>query len=136
MVEVRQEAGRPVKKFMTGRKTVDAKETKKPLESIYSGLQVIMKSGMYVLGYKQTLKMMRHGKVKLIILVNNCPALRKSEIDYYAMLAQTGVHQYSGNTTELGLECGKYCGVCSLAIIDPGDPDIIRSMPGQTGEKS
>ncbi|XP_030879073.1 60S ribosomal protein L30-like [Leptonychotes weddellii] len=114
---------------------VAAKEMKKPLESIYSGLQVIMKSGMYVLGYKQTLKMIRHGKVKQIILVNNSPALRKSEIDYYAMLAKTGVHQYSGNTIELGLECGKYCGVCSLAIIDPGDPDIIRSMPGLTGEK-
>ncbi|KAF3819913.1 hypothetical protein GH733_015422, partial [Mirounga leonina] len=73
---------------------VAAKETKKPLESIYSGLQVIMKSGKYVLGHKQTPKMIRHGKVKQIILVNNSPALRKSEIDYYATLAKTGVPRY------------------------------------------
>ena len=52
------------------------------------------------------------------------------------MLAKPGVHhQYSGKTIELGLECGKYCGVCTLVIINPGDSDIIRSMSEQTGEK-
>ncbi|VCW78194.1 unnamed protein product [Gulo gulo] len=42
---------------------VAAKKTKKLLESIDSRLQLVMKSGKYVLGYKQTLKMIRHGKV-------------------------------------------------------------------------
>nr|XP_009674288.1 PREDICTED: 60S ribosomal protein L30 [Struthio camelus australis] len=108
---------------------------KKSLESINSRLQLVMKSGKYVLGYKQTLKMIRQGKAKLVILANNCPALRKSEIEYYAMLAKTGVHHYSGNNIELGTACGKYYRVCTLAIIDPGDSDIIRSMPEQTSEK-
>lgn len=49
---------------------------KKSLESINSRLQLVMKSGKYVLGYKQTLKMIRQGKAKLVILANNCPALR------------------------------------------------------------
>uniref|UniRef100_A0A674J2V6 Large ribosomal subunit protein eL30 n=1 Tax=Terrapene triunguis TaxID=2587831 RepID=A0A674J2V6_9SAUR len=61
---------------------VAAKKTKKSLESINSRLQLVMKSGKYVLGYKQTLKMIRQGKAKLVILANNCPALRKSEIEY------------------------------------------------------
>ena len=61
---------------------------------------------------------------------------RKSEIEYYAMLAKTGVHHYSGNNIELGTACGKYFRVCTLAITDPGDSDIIRSSapdaaPGQ-----
>ncbi|CAO2602546.1 60S ribosomal protein L30 [Lemmus lemmus] len=99
---------------------VAAKKTKKSLESINSRLQLVMKSGKYVLGYKQTLKMIRQGKAKLVILANNCPALRKSEIEYYAMLAKTGVHHYSGNNIELGTACGKYYRVCTLAIIDPG----------------
>ena len=90
------------------RKMVAAKKTKKSLESINSRLQLVMKSGKYVLGYKQTLKMIRQGKAKLVILANNCPALRKSEIEYYAMLAKTGVHHYSGNNIELGTACGKY----------------------------
>ena len=99
---------------------VAAKKTKKSLESINSRLQLVMKSGKYVLGYKQTLKMIRQGKAKLVILANNCPALRKSEIEYYAMLAKTGVHHYSGNNIELGTASGKYYRVCTLAIVDPG----------------
>jgi len=51
---------------------------------------------------------------------------RKSEIEYYAMLAKTGVHHYSGNNIELGTACGKYFRVCTLAIIDPGEY-LLRS---------
>ncbi|XP_004626427.1 60S ribosomal protein L30-like [Octodon degus] len=113
---------------------VATKKMKKSLESINSRLQLVMKSGKYMLGYKQTLKLIRQGKAKLVILANNCPALRKSEIQCYAMLAKTGVHHCSGNI-ELGTACGQYYRVCTLAIIDPGDSDIIRSMPEQIGEK-
>ena len=56
-------------------------------------------------------------------------SVRKSEIEYYAMLAKTGVHHYSGNNNELGTACGKYFSVCTLSITDPGDSDIIRAMP-------
>ncbi|XP_003793526.1 60S ribosomal protein L30-like [Otolemur garnettii] len=108
---------------------------KKSLESINLRLQLIIKSEKYMLGHKQTLKMIKEGKVKLVVLTNNCPALRKYEIEYHAMLAKTDVHQYSGNNIELGIARGKYYRVCTLAIIDPGDSDIIRSMPQQTGKK-
>jgi ribosomal protein L30E len=39
---------------------------------------------------------------KLIIVSNNCPAVRKSEIEYYAMLSKTGVHHYSGSEFPAG----------------------------------
>lgn len=87
-----------------------------------------------MLGSKHTLKMIRQGKVKLVILANNSPALKRSEIECYAMLAKSGVHHYSGNT-ELGTVCGEsYC-ICALALVDLGDSDIIRSRPEQTGER-
>ncbi|KAK1329759.1 hypothetical protein QTO34_009942 [Cnephaeus nilssonii] len=108
---------------------VAAKKTKKSLEPINSRLQLVMKSGKY------TLKMIRPGKAKLVILADHCPALGKSEIEDYAMLAKTGVHHYNGNNTELGTACGKYRRVCPLATIDPGDSDIIRGMPERAGEK-
>ena len=53
---------------------------KKSMESINSRLQLVMKSGKYVLGYKQSQKMIRQGKAKLVILANNCPALRYMRI--------------------------------------------------------
>merc|ERR1712130_37370 len=109
------------------------KKVKKSNESINSRLALVMKSGKYMLGYKQTLKTLRSGKSKLVIIVNNTPPLRKSEIEYYAMLAKTGVHHYAGNNNELGTACGKYFRVCTLSITGPGDSDIIRTMPGAQG---
>ncbi|XP_008069007.1 60S ribosomal protein L30-like [Carlito syrichta] len=111
-----------------------AAKMKKSLESINSRLQLIVGSGKYVLGYKETLKMIRQGKAKLVILTNHHLALRKSEVEY-VMLAKTGVHQYSGNNIELGTVYGKDYRVCTLAIIDPGVSDIIKSMSKQIGEK-
>ncbi|KFM82275.1 60S ribosomal protein L30, partial [Stegodyphus mimosarum] len=107
---------------------VAQKKQKKAMESINSRLALVMKSGKYVLGNKQTLKALRQGKAKLVIIANNTPPLRKSEIEYYAMLAKTGVHHYSGSNIELGTACGKYFRVCALSITDPGDSDIIRTM--------
>merc|ERR1711893_459019 len=110
---------------------VAQKKSKKALESINSRLALVMKSGKYVLGYKQTLKTLRQGKAKLVIIANNTQPLRKSEIEYYAMLAKTGVHHYNGNNIDLGTSCGKYFRVCVLSITDPGDSDIIGSMPSE-----
>lgn len=50
-------------------------------------------------------------------------------MEYYAMLAKTGVHNYSGDNNDLGTACGKFFRVSTLAIIDPGDSDIIRTVP-------
>ena len=45
-----------------------------------------MRSGKYTLGYKTTLKSLRSGKSKLVIISNNCPPLRKSEIEYLSLI--------------------------------------------------
>lgn len=69
---------------------------------------------------------MRNGKSKLIIIANNCPPLRKSEIEYYAMLSKTNVHHFVGNNVELGTACGKLFRTCVMSILDAGDSDILR----------
>ncbi|PWA95438.1 ribosomal protein L30e [Artemisia annua] len=109
---------------------VSGKKTKKTHESINNRLALVMKSGKYTLGYKTVLESLRSSKGKLIIISNNCPPLRKSEIEYYAMLAKVGVHHYNGNNVDLGTACGKYFRVSCLSIVDPGDSDIIKSLPG------
>merc|ERR1711974_399428 len=104
-----------------------AAKTKKNQESLNARLALVMKSGKYTLGYKTTLKSLRQGEAKLILIANNCPPLRKSEIEYYAMLSKTGVHHYQGNNIDMGTACGKYFRVSAMAITDPGDSDIIRT---------
>ena len=114
---------------------VSSKKQKKAVESINSRLALVMKSGKYVLGYKQSLKTLRSGKAWLIIISSNCPPLKKSEAEYYAMLAKTPVHHYSGTNIDLGTACGKYFRVGVLSITDPGDSDIVRDMPGGEEKK-
>lgn len=99
------------------------------MENVNSRLQLVMKSGKVALGYKESLKCLRSGKAKLIIMSSNTPPLRKSEVEYYAMLAKTGVHHYTGTNNDLGTACGKYFRVSCMAILDAGDSDIITSMP-------
>lgn len=101
------------------------KKSKKNVENMNARLALVMKSGRYSLGYKTTLKSLRQGKSRLIIISGNCPPLRKSELEYYAMLSKTGVHHYTGNNIDLGTACGKYFRVNCLSVIDPGDSDII-----------
>ncbi|KAL6772009.1 RPL30 [Auxenochlorella protothecoides x Auxenochlorella symbiontica] len=103
------------------------KKSKKSVESINSRLSLVMKSGKYTLGYKTTLKTLRNGKAKLVIISNNCPSVRKSEIEYYAMLSKSSVHHFSGNNVDLGTACGKLHRVSVLTITDAGDSDILKT---------
>ena len=80
---------------------VKGKATKKSAESINSALALVMKSGKYSLGYKTTLKTLRSGKAKLVLISENMPRLRKSEIEYHAMLAKEPVHHFTGDNNTL-----------------------------------
>lgn len=82
---------------------------------------------------QSTLKALRQGQALLVIIADNCPALAKSELEYYAMLAKTGVHHYAGNNLDLGTACGKYFRVSCLAITNAGDSDIVKTTPGAGG---
>merc|ERR1712220_41479 len=112
----------------TSRTMVSAKKSKKGAESINARLQLVIKSGKYSLGYKSTLKTLRAGRAKLVIICNNCPPLRKSELEYYSMLSKCSVHHYTGNNIDLGTACGKYFRVSTLSILDAGDSDILRTQ--------
>ncbi|KAL5091786.1 60S ribosomal protein L30, variant 2 [Trichoderma cf. simile WF8] len=73
------------------------KKSKKDANSINSKLALVMKSGKVTLGYKSTLKSLRSGKAKLIIIAGNTPPLRKSELEYYSMLSKAPIHHFAGN---------------------------------------
>jgi large subunit ribosomal protein L30e len=102
------------------------KNTKKAVESINGKIQLVMKSGKTALGYKTTIKALRSGKAKMVIISNNTPALRKSEVEYYAMLAKCAVQHYTGNNSDLGTACGKFYRVSMVAVTDAGDSDILN----------
>lgn len=82
------------------RKMVKGK--KKTTENVNARLALVVKSGKYTLGFKSTIKTLRTGKAKLILIASNTAPLRKSELEYYAMLAKCQVHHFQGNNIDLG----------------------------------
>ncbi|KAL2807636.1 50S ribosomal protein L30e-like protein [Aspergillus granulosus] len=105
-----------------------APKSKKAGDTIASRLALVMKSGKVTLGYKTTIKTLRSGKAKLVIIAANTPPLRKSELEYYAMLAKTPVHHFSGNNIELGTACGRLYRCSTMTVLDAGDSDILSSQ--------
>merc|ERR1711998_470558 len=103
---------------------------KKKEGGINPKISLVMKSGKFTIGYKTTLKSLRSGKSKLILISSNCPPLRKSELEYYAMLSKTTVHHYSGTNIDLGTACGRMFRTSVLSITDPGDSDILKMEGG------
>ncbi|KAI5962086.1 RPL30 [Candida pseudojiufengensis] len=107
---------------------VQAPKSNKNQENINSKLALTIKSGKYTLGYKSVVKSLRTGKAKLIVIAANTPVLRKSELEYYAMLSKTRVYYFQGGNNELGTVCGKLFRVGTLSILDAGDSDILTSV--------
>ena len=64
---------------------------------------------------------------KLVLISSNCPPLRKSEVEYYAMLGKANVHHYVGNNIALGTACGKMYRTSMITVTDAGDSDILRT---------
>ncbi|KAG8894611.1 60S ribosomal protein L30 [Tulasnella sp. 403] len=94
-------------------------------ESINAKLQLVVKSGKYTCGYREALRSMRAGKAKLVLISANTPPLRKSEIEYYAMLSKTSVHHYQGTNITMGTAAGKLFRVGVMTVTDPGDSDLL-----------
>ena len=107
---------------------MSGKQAKKTQEGVNSKLALVTKSGKYVLGMKSTIKTIREGKSKLILISNNCPPLERSRIEYYALLGKVQVIHYAGSNVDLGTACGKYFAVSVISIIDGGDSDILAKQ--------
>ncbi len=104
-----------------------AQKADKKDDTINSRLGLVVKSGKYFVGYKAAKQTLRKGSAKLVIIAKNCPPLRKSELEYYAMLSQSAVHHFSGTNIDLGVACGKVFRASVMTIVDPGDSDILTT---------
>ena len=97
-------------------------------QNINAKLTLVVKSGKFKIGYRNTIRALRAGQAKLILISSNCPAIRRTELEYYAVLAKADVHHFDGNNVELGTALGKLFAVSALVISDPGDSDILETV--------
>lgn len=87
---------------------------------------IAIKTGKVLFGTKNAIKNAKTGKVKLIILANNCSSNLREEIEYYCKLSKISTFTYDGTSKDLGIACGKIFIVSVVTIRDPGESEILE----------
>lgn len=91
---------------------------------IQRSLRTVMGTGKVLIGADQTEKAVRGGEAKLVILASNSPA--GEGIRAAAASQQVPVFDFDGMGTQLGPACGKPFAISALAIVEPGESDILQ----------
>lgn len=96
---------------------------------INKALRSVVTTGKVYFGLEQTKKALKAKKVKLIIVASNCPESYIAEYEKYDV--KIPIYKFAGTNIELGTICGKQFGVSTLAVIHPGESNILalRSPP-------
>ncbi|ATZ60705.2 MAG: 50S ribosomal protein L30e [Methanosarcinales archaeon Met12] len=84
-------------------------------------LRSAIKTGEVIIGANRTIDAAKNGKAQLIILASNSPREVRMKIEE----SEVPVLNYAGKSVDLGLACGKPYIISALAIINPGESDII-----------
>lgn len=92
-------------------------------------------TGEVILGTDRSMEALKLGRAKLVILASNCPAEVREDVKYYSKLSGAVVHDYGGDSVELGLACGKPFMVSVMVVVDLGSSNIL-GLVGSGGDKA
>jgi large subunit ribosomal protein L30e len=86
-------------------------------------LRNVMQTGQVFIGSNQTIKVVDNHQAKAVVLANNCPADVRKRIS-----GKVPVIDFPGMGVDLGITCGKPFAIASIAIIEPGESDILLML--------
>ncbi len=86
-------------------------------------LRRALRTGEVYIGSKRTIKALRDGKAKMVIVARNCPEDVLETIKKFEVKTVT----YDGTNMELGAICGKPFSVAALAIVNEGESEILNA---------
>jgi large subunit ribosomal protein L30e len=87
-----------------------------------ASLRRAIKTGNVILGQNNTEKCIKEGKAQMIVVAGNCPASFTEKLQAHENIF---IHTFEGSSVALGKACGKPFMVSSLAIVSPGESDIL-----------
>ena len=86
---------------------------------VVRALKIAVETGKVRFGTRQVRLTANAGKARLVIVASNCPQ------EMTGLPAK--VFSFAGTNAELGAACGKPFSVSALAILDPGDSNILSA---------
>ncbi len=87
-----------------------------------ASLRRAIKTGNVILGQNETEQCIKEGKAQVVVIAQNCPEKFRNQIKGEKNLY---IHTFEGSSVALGKACGKPFMVSTLAIVDPGESDIL-----------
>ncbi len=87
-----------------------------------ASLRRAIKTGDVLLGQNKTEQCIQEGKAQMVVVAGNCPAKFKETIKGNENIF---VYTFEGSSVQLGKACGKPFMVSALAVINPGESDIL-----------
>lgn len=98
----------------------------KAASDLIKELRVALRTGQVVIGSRRTVKTVLSGRAKIVVIANNIPPDLREDIIRYAKLSGVKVLEAPLTNMELGVAIGKPFSVASLAILDPGESNILN----------
>ncbi|ACV25075.1 50S ribosomal protein L30e [Methanocaldococcus fervens] len=96
-------------------------------------IRTAVDTGKVILGSKRTMKFIKHGEGKLVVIAGNIPKDIEEDVKYYAKLSNIPVYQHKITSLELGAVCGKPFPVAALLVLDEGLSNIMELVENKEG---
>ncbi|MEM4807509.1 MAG: ribosomal L7Ae/L30e/S12e/Gadd45 family protein [Nitrososphaerota archaeon] len=97
-------------------------------------LEVILRTGKMIFGFRQSLLSVLHRKSKLIILAGNCPPNLEREIVVACKMTGTPYLKVKLPGNELGYLAGKPFPAAVISVTDLGSSAILEELALKAGE--
>jgi len=88
-------------------------------------LRIAVSTGEVSIGYSQTLKTMKTGRAKLVVISNKGAPGRAEEIKAIAKPLQVPIYVFDGDGRQLGVAASKPFPISALTIKKPGESEIL-----------
>jgi len=96
--------------------------------SLERDIRMAIETGKVIIGSERTLKELKGGDLKLVIVANNCPENIKADIEYYAKISKTPVYRFDGTNRDLGVLSGKPFNISVMGIKEAGESNILKRL--------
>jgi len=89
-----------------------------------ASLRKAVKTGTVFLGRNRTRECIDEGKARLVVVAENSPESVKNMVSGIDI----PVYVYEGSSVQLGKACGRPYVVSALAVVEPGESDILNAV--------
>ncbi|MGC8662353.1 MAG: 50S ribosomal protein L30e [Candidatus Micrarchaeia archaeon] len=89
-------------------------------------IRLAVDTGKVALGYREVEKSISSSSAKAVVVAEKGKSEAISDLLHLCNIAEIKVIKYNEGSAELGIVCGKPYSINALAIIDPGNSNILN----------